>query len=94
MIAKMNKTEIPAKILKRKKFKGFIIGITPKNNQDMCRVSLSFKPDTKQIRETVQALEKDIGFWRPSWLLFKKLKNAKKNYQANSEGPVCILQIF
>ena len=45
----------------------------------------------KQIHEAVQALESDIGFWRPSWILLKKLK---KNYQANSLGPVCILQIF
>ena len=27
----------------------------------------------------IQALESDIGFWRPSWILLKKLKNAKKN---------------
>ena len=33
----------------------------------------------KQIHETVQALESDIGFWRPSQILLKKLKNAKKN---------------
>ena len=32
----------------------------------------------KQINEAVQALEIDIGFWRPSWILLKKLKNAKK----------------
>ena len=38
MIAKMNKTEISAKILKRNKIKVFIIGITPKTNQHMCRV--------------------------------------------------------
>ena len=31
----------------------------------------------KQIHEAVQALESDIGFWRPSWILLKKLKNAK-----------------
>ena len=31
MIAKMNKTEISAKMLKRKKIKVFIIGITPEN---------------------------------------------------------------
>ena len=38
MIAKMNKTEISAEILKREKIKVFIIGITPKTNQHMCRV--------------------------------------------------------
>ena len=32
----------------------------------------------KQIREAVQALESDIGFWRPSWILLKNMKNAKK----------------
>ena len=37
----------------------------------------------KQIDEAVQALACAIGFWRP-----------KKNYQGNSPGPVCILQIF
>ena len=35
----------------------------------------------KQIQEVVQALESDIGFWRPSWILLKKLKNAEKNLQ-------------
>ena len=34
----------------------------------------------KHIHETVQALESDIGFWPPSWILLK-LKNAKKNLQ-------------
>ena len=32
----------------------------------------------KQIHKTVQALESDIGFWRPSLILLKKLKNTKK----------------
>ena len=48
----------------------------------------------KQIHEVVQAQECTIGFWRPSWILLKKLKNVKKNIQANPLGPVCILQIF
>ena len=49
----------------------------------------------KQIHEAVQAPESDIGFWRQSWILLKKLKNEKKKiYQANSPGPVCILKIF
>ena len=48
----------------------------------------------KQIHEAVQALESDIGFWRPSWILLKKLKNAKQNYRANSLGQICILQSF
>ena len=34
------------------------------------------KPNMKQIHKAVQALESDIGFWRPSWILLKKLKNA------------------
>ena len=48
----------------------------------------------KQIDEAVQAVACAIGFWRPSWILLKKLKNSKKVHQANSPGPVCILQIF
>ena len=32
----------------------------------------------KQIHEEVKALESNLGFWRPSWVLLKKLKNAKK----------------
>ena len=34
----------------------------------------------KQIHEAVQALESDIGFWRPFWILLKKLINAQKNF--------------
>ena len=48
----------------------------------------------KQIDEAVKALACAIGFWQPSWILLKKLKNTQKKYQANSRGPVCILQIF
>ena len=44
----------------------------------------------KQIDEAVQALACAIGFWRPSWILLKKLKNTEKNFL----GPICILQIF
>ena len=47
-----------------------------------------------QIHEAVQALESDMGFWRPSWILLKKLTNAEKIYRANSLGPISILQIF
>ena len=32
----------------------------------------------QQIHEAVQALESDIGFWQPSWILLEKLKKAKK----------------
>ena len=32
----------------------------------------------KQIDEAVLALACAIGFWRSSWILLKKLKNAKK----------------
>ena len=32
----------------------------------------------KQIDEAVLALACTIGFWRPSWILLKKLENAKK----------------
>ena len=48
----------------------------------------------KQIHKAVQALESDIGFWRPSWILLKKLKNAETINRANFTGPICILQIF
>ena len=48
----------------------------------------------KQIDKAVQALACAIGFWRPSLILLKKMENAKENHQANSPGPVCILQIF
>ena len=85
MMSKMSKTEIYAKILNRKKIKICIIRITPKAFQLTARVRSFLKPNMKQINEAVQALACAIGFWRPSW---------KKNYQANSPGPVCILQIF
>ena len=32
----------------------------------------------KQIHEAVQALESDIGFWRPSWILLKKTEKHPK----------------
>ena len=49
----------------------------------------------KQINEAVQALERDIGFWRPSWILLKMLKNdGNKIYRANFLGTICILEIF
>ena len=52
------------------------------------------KPNMKQIHKAIQALESDIGYLRPSWILLKKLKNVKNIYRANSSGPICILQIF
>ena len=33
------------------------------------------------MHKEVQALESDIGFWRPSWILLEELKNAEKNLQ-------------
>ena len=35
----------------------------------------------KQIHKATQALESDIGFWRPSWILLKRLKNVENNLQ-------------
>ena len=35
----------------------------------------------KQIHKAIQALESNIGFWRPSWILLNKLKNAEKIVQ-------------
>ena len=32
------------------------------------------------VHKAVQALERDIGFWRLSWILLKKLKNAEKKF--------------
>ena len=34
----------------------------------------------KQIDEAVQALACAIGFWRPTWILLKKLEKAKKKF--------------
>ena len=87
----MSKNEITAKILKSKK-RFFLLSQSHKK-----LISThpgwgnSFKPNIQQINE---ALESDIGFWQSSWILLKKLKKAKKNYRANSLGPICILQIF
>ena len=78
MMAKMSKTEISAKILKRKTIKVFIIRITPKAFQLTARIRSFLKANMKQIDGEVQALACAIGFWRPSWILLKKLKNAKK----------------
>ena len=76
MIAKISNTEISAKILKHKKVS--IIRITPKAFQLYFRVRYLL-PNMKQIDEAIQALACAIGFWWPSWILLKKLKNAKKN---------------
>ena len=92
MMAKKSKTEISANIIKRKKF------LLSESHQKLISTrqgrGLPIKLNMKQIQEVVPALESDIGFWQPSWILLKKLKNGKKNYLANSPGPVCILQIF
>ena len=48
----------------------------------------------KQIHKAIQALESDIGLWWPSWILLKKLKNAKKKLPGTFPRPVYILQIF
>ena len=45
----------------------------------------------KQIHKAVQALESDIEFWRPSWIL---LENSEKYHRANFLWPICILEIF
>ena len=44
----------------------------------------------KQIHKAVQALESDIGFWRPYWILLKKLKNDEKKLQG--KFPRAIMQ--
>ena len=49
----------------------------------------------KQIHEEVQALEIDIGFWLPSWILLEKLKNKKKKLPGKFPGAnIHILKIF
>ena len=86
----MSKTEISAKIQKSQK--KFLLSESHKAFQLTTRVRslIQTKPN-----KAVQALACAIGFWQKSWILLKKLKNAKnKNYRANSPGPVCILQIF
>ena len=75
----MRKTEISDKILKRNFF--FTIN-TLKTNQHTSRLRF-FQPNMKQLDEAVQAVESDIGFWRPFWILLRKLKNTKKIHQAN-----------
>ena len=94
MMAKMSKTEISAKIMKRKKSKFLLSESNQKLISTRPGQGLSIKPNRKQNHEAVQALKSDIGFWRPSLSLLKKLKKEKNNYQANSPGPICILQIF
>ena len=91
MMAKMSKTEISAKIMKRKKLKFLLSESNQKLVSTRPGQGLSIKPNQKQNHEAVQALKSDIGFWRPSLSLLKKLKKEKK---ANSPGPICILQIF
>ena len=90
MIAKMNITEISDKSRKNKKIKAFIIRITPKTNVQGKVFPL--KQNIKQIHKAVQALDSDRGFWRPSWILFKELKNDEKrefnnhSYNHGAEG--------
>ena len=63
MIAEMNKTEISAKILKRKKIISFLLSESHQKLISTCAEwGLSFKPNMKQIHKVVQALESDIGF--------------------------------
>ena len=66
MITKMSKPEISGKILKRKEV---IIRITQKQINRHPGYGLSFKPNMKQICESVKDLETDTGFWRPSWFV-------------------------
>ena len=44
------------------------------------------KPNMKHIHKAVQALESDIGFWPPSWILLKKLENAETILQGKFPG--------
>ena len=75
MIAKKNKNEISAKILKRKKINAFIIRITPKTNQHMYRVGGS------SYRERHRILVAILDF------VEKAEKHKRKIYTANFLGP-------
>ena len=76
MITKINKTEISSKILKRKKIKVLLSESHQKLISTCAGWGLFFKPNMKQINKPVPALENDIVFWRPSWILLK-LKTPK-----------------
>ena len=76
----MNKTDKSAKILKRKKNQFLLSESHQKLISTCAEWGLSFKLNMKQIHKAVHALENDIGFWRPSWILLKKLKIAEKKF--------------
>ena len=78
MIAKKNKTEISTKILNLKKSKFLLSDLHSKLISTCAGWGLSFKPSMKHFHKAVQALESDIGFWRPSWILFKKAEKLQK----------------
>ena len=40
----------------------------------------------KQIHEATEVLKSDIVFWRPSWILLKKLGNVKKITRQSLQG--------
>ena len=81
MMAKMSKPEIYAKILKRRKSK-FFIRITPKAFQLTARVRSLSSSVRHRILAAILYFDEETE------------KREKKNYQANSLRPVCILQIF
>ena len=86
----MSKTEISAKILKSKKNISFIIIITQKLISTYPGWGYSFEPNMKQIHETVEALESEIGFFAAIWDFVEEAKNASKNYRASSLGPILL----
>ena len=86
MMANMSKTEIYAKILKRKKSNYFLSESHQKLFSSRPGYGLSFKPNMKQSDEAVQALACAKGFLRPSWILLKKLKNEKKKFSQIPQG--------
>ena len=66
MMVRMSKTEISAKIIKRKKLV-FLLSESDQKLISTCPgYGLCFKLNMKQIHEAVQAMESDIGFWWPS----------------------------
>ena len=83
-MAKMNRTEISAKILKRKKFKVYIIRITLKLISTCAGKGLSFKPNMKQIHKAVKALRERHRIFTAILDFVKKAEKNQRKLQAIS----------
>ena len=76
-ITKMSKTEITTNIMKRKKIKVFLSESHLSFSAHVQGEVFPLNQTINKIHEAGQALESNIGVWRPFWILLKKLKNAK-----------------